>query len=642
MADILSTSATGLLAFQQALDVTSNNVANVATPGYDVESANFAEEPGQGTASGFIGSGVDVATVTRAYNALLAQQVNSSQASYSSFNTLSSWAAQIDNMLSSSSTGLTASLQSFVNALQTLSTSPSSTASGQAVLSEAQGLAQQLQSYGAQVSEAQSQVESQVESNVSEINTLASSIATVNGQIARATGANPGQTPNQLLDQLDGLVNQLSQYVTVNTVTQSDGETAVYIGSGQALVLGSTAQQLEAVPNAYNASTYDIGLKSGNSTVDITPEISGGSFGGLLTTVSQVLQPTQNALGQLSVGLATLVNQQQADGMDSTGAQGKPMFAVGGVQVLGDTNNTGSASLGVTRTNLSALTTDDYVLEYTGAGANGGWALKDQTTGQAVAMTGTGTGANPLEAVGLSIVVSGAPASNDSFLIQPTAAATEGLSMQLTSPSQIASASLVQAATGAANTGTGAISSAGVTDASTWEANAGTYTVSFTSPTQYQVLDSGGAVVASGNYTSGSPIPFEGAELTLTGAPATGDTFTVGSNSPANTGDNSNLLAMIGTLSTSTLNGGTTSLSGAANNLVTQIGTLTQQAQSNASAQQSVNQSATDSLKNATGVNLDQEAALMVQYEQAYQACAQMIQASGTMFNSLMTAMTFG
>ncbi len=641
MGDILSTSVSGLLAFQQALDVTSNNVANVGTSGYDVETANFSEEPGQGTSSGFIGSGVDVASITRAYNAVLAQQVNSSQASYSSFNTLATWAAQIDDMLSSSSTGLTASLQSFVNSLQTLSTSPSSTASGQAVLSQAQALVQQLQSYSSQVSEAQSQVESEVQSNVSEINTLASSIATVNGQIAQAVGSDPGQTPNQLLDQLDGLVNQLSQYVTVNTVSESDGEEDVYIGTGQALVLGGTAQQLTAVPNAYNASIYDIGLTSGNSTVDITSEVTGGSLGGLLATVSQVLQPTQNALGQLSIGLATLVNQQQEDGMDLTGAQGQAMFAVGGPQVLADANNTGSAQIGVTITSLSDLTADDYKLEYTGTGTNGGWQLEDETTGQAVTMTGTGTSADPLEAAGLSIVTSGTPATDDSFLIQPTAAATQGLSMVLTSPTQIASASQIQATAASGNTGTGAISSAGVTDPTDWVPD--TYTVDFTGADQYEVTNSeGDVVVPTTTYTSGTPITFDGAQLTITGAPAAGDTFTVTGNSTANTGDNSNLLAMISALSAPALNGGTTSLSGAANNLVTQIGSVTQQAQSNASAQQSVNQSATDSLNNADGVNLDQQAALMVQYEQAYQACAQMISASTTMFDSLMTAMTYG
>lgn len=642
MGDILSTSVTGLIAFQQALDVTSNNVANVATPGYDAETANFAEEPGQGFANGYIGGGVDVASITRAYNALLTQQVNGSQASYSSFNTLATQAAQIDDMLSDSSTGLTATLESFVNSLQTLSTSPGSSASGEAVLSQAQALVQQLTSYSSQVTQAGSQVESQIDSTVTQVNSLAGQIASLNGQIADGIAAS-GQTPNQLMDQRDQLINQLSQYVGVSTTAESNGAVDVYIGTGQALVLGTTAAQLTTIPSSYNASVSDIGLKSGTSTVDITGQVTGGSLGGLLAARSQVLDPTQNALGQISVALATVMNQQQQSGMDATGAQGQAMFAVGGVQVSAASSNTGSASLTVARTSLSDLTTDDYVLEYTGGATNGGWQLEDQTTGQPVAMTGTGTSADPLEAAGLSIVTSGAPAAGDSFLIQPTAGATAGLSLLLTSPSQIASESLVQASAGTANTGTGTISSAAVTDPSTWVA--GTYTVSFTSPTQYQVFDgspSSGTVVASGTYTSGQPISFDGTQLTLTGVPAANDTFTVESNDAANTGDNSNLLAMISSLSAAALNGGTTSINGAANSLVSQVGTLTEQAQSNASAQQSINQSATDSLNNADGVNLDQEAALMVQYQQAYQACAQMIQASSQMFTSLMTAITYG
>ncbi len=120
MADILSTSVTGLLAFQQALDVTSNNVSNVSTPGYSVETINLTEAPGQNIGGSYIGGGVEVSSITRAYDELLAQQVRSSQASYSSFNTLATQAGQVDNMLSDSSTGLTATLQSFVNALQTV------------------------------------------------------------------------------------------------------------------------------------------------------------------------------------------------------------------------------------------------------------------------------------------------------------------------------------------------------------------------------------------------------------------------------------------------------------------------------------------------------------------------------------------
>ena len=631
MADLLATSVSGLLAFRQALNVTSNNIANVATPGYSAETANLAEAPGQFTGAGYIGGGVDVASVTRAYNQQLAQQANTSQSSYSSYNTLATQAQQIDNMLSASSTGLSASLQSFVNALQSVSTSPTSTSARQGLLSQGQALAQQLQSYGSQIGQYGSQLEAQVSTAVTQINSLAGNIASLNQQIGAASTS--GQTPNQMLDQLDNLVNQLSKYVSVQTVTQTNGTVDVFIGSGQALVSGGNAAQLTTIPGAYNPTQLDVGLKTSSGITNLTQQMTGGELGGLLSARSQILDPTQNQLGQISVAVATIVNQLQQSGMTLNGTPGQAMFTVGAVQVLPDSGNSGSAALTVTRTSLSQLTADNYQLQYSA----GAWQLTNASTGQSVAMIGNGTSASPFQAAGLSIVVSGTPGANDSFLIQPTAGATAGLSMQLTSPSQIAAAARVQASAGAANTGTGTISTAGVTNPSTYVA--GTYTVSFTSATQYTVTNASGATVASGTYASGSPISFNGQQLTLTGSPAAGDTFTVSPNSSANTGDNSNILAMISGLSAATLNGGTTSVAGAANNLVGQIGVLTQQAQNNASAQKTVNQDATTALSNADGVNLDQQAANVLSYQQAYQAMAQIITASHQMFDSLIQAM---
>ena len=630
MADLLSTSVSGLLAFQQALDVTSNNIANASTPGYSVERANLVEAPGQSTGIGFIGSGVDVQSITRTYNEYLAQQVRSSQASYSSSNTLATQAAQIDNMLSDSSTGLTATLQSFINSLQTVASTPTSTAARQALLNQAQSLAQQLTSYSSQISQYGSQIESQLSGDVAQVNTITANIASLNQQIAAQSAT--GQTPNQLMDQRDQLITQLSQYVSVQTSTESNGAVDVYVGTGQALVTGATASKLTTVPGAYDPSQLNVAISGGGTTADITSEISGGELGGLLSARSQVLDPALNAIGQVSVAAATVVNQQQQSGMDLTGAQGQPMFSVGGVQVLPDTNNTGGASLSVTRGSLSALTTDNYKMQYAG----GSWQLTDVTTGKSVAMTGSGTFASPFQAAGLAIVTTGAPASGDSFLIQPTAAAAAGFSVLISKPSQIAAASLVQGTAGAANTGGATVASASVTNPSSWVSD--TYTVAFGAGNSYTVKNSGGTQVASGTYSSGTPISFAGAQLTLSGTPASGDTFTVSLNNPANTGDNSNILAMSDALSASALNGGTASITGAANGLISQIGVITQQAQNNATSQQTVNQNATTALNNASGVNLDKEAATMLQFQQAYQAMAQVIQASQQMFTSLITA----
>jgi flagellar hook-associated protein 1 FlgK len=630
MGDLLSTSVSGLLAFQRALDVTSNNVANAATPGYSVERAELTTQPAQATSAGYIGGGVQVATVSRSYDELLAQQVRSSQSGYSSFNTFATQAAQVDNMLSDSSTGLTVSLQNFVNALQNVANSPASTSQRQVLLSQAQALAQQLQTYDSQLTQYGANVESQIGTTVSQINTIAGNIATVNQQIAAAESGT-GQAPNDLLDQRDQLLDQLSQYVTVNTATQSDGQMNVYIGSGQALVTGSVAQQLKTITDPYDPTRADVGLVSGSTTADVTSEISGGTLGGLLSVRSQVIDAAQNSLGQISVGLASIVNQQQQAGMDLNGAQGQPMFAVGGVGTLPDVNNTGSAALTVTRTNLGALTTDNYQMRMNA----GSWQLLDTTTGQSVTMTGAGTAANPYQAAGMSIVVSGAAANGDSFELQPTAAATAGLSVLLTSPSQIAAATLVQSAAAGANTGTATISGPTVTDPTNPQLLS-TATIQFLSPTQYQINGSG-----SYTYTSGAPISANGWSVSISGTPAAGDTFSVASN-VGGVGDNSNALATIAALSAGSLNGGTTSLSGAANNLIGQVGVVTQQAQANATAQQSVNASAVDARNNLSGVNLDEEAANLVRYQQAYSAAAQMIQTSNALFNTLLTAVSRG
>ena len=568
-------------------------------------------------------------STTRAYNAQLTQQVRTSQSSYSSFNTLATQAQQIDNMLSDSTTGLSASLQNFVNALQTVSTSPTSTAARQALLNQGQSLTQQLQNYNSQIGQYSSQLESQITSDVSQINTLSTNIANLNQQIAAASAS--GQTPNQLLDQRGTLIDQLSKYISVQTVAQSNGMTDVYIGNGQALVSGGNAQQLTTIPGTYNPTQLGIGIQNSTSVTNLTTEMSGGELGGLLSARSQVLNPTQNAIGRISVAVATLINQQQTSGMTLNGTTGQPMFTVGGVQVLPASGNTGSATITASLTSLSQLTTDNYQLQYAG----GSWQLKDTTTGQSIAMTGNGTAASPFTAAGMSFVISGTPAANDSYQISPTAGATAGLTMQLTAPSQIAAASLVQASAGAANTGTGVVGSAAVTSPANYVA--GTYTVTFSSPTQYTVTN-GTSTVASGTYTSGTPISFNGQQVTLTGTPAANDTFTVSPNSTANTGDNSNVLAMISGLSSKVLSGGTASVNDVATNLISQVGVLTQQAQNNASAQQAVNQEATTSRSNATGVNLDQQAADMLRYQQAYQAMAQVISMSNQMFTSLIQA----
>ncbi len=342
---------------------------------------------------------------------------------------------------------------------------------------------------------------------------------------------------------------------------------------------------------------------------------------------SQVLDPARNALGQITVGLASVVNQQQAAGVDLNGNIGAPIFAVGGVQVETNAANTGAGTVAVTRTNVGALTTSDYILQDTA----GGWTLTNSSTGAAVTMTGAGTVASPFQADGMSIVVGGAAAVGDRFKIQPTVAATAGLSVVMTDPSKIAAASPVRATAGTANTGAATIAAPTVTNPANPQLQT-TETITFSAPNTYSI--NGGASTA---YTPGQVISLNGWSVTLSGTPAAGDTFTVAANTGAS-GDNSNALQLAAAFDQKALGNGTDSINTALGRFVGNLGTVTQQAQNDSSAQKAVNASDTQSLSNVSGVNLDEEAANMLKFQQAYQAAAQLISVANTLFETIIAA----
>jgi flagellar hook-associated protein 1 FlgK len=325
------------------------------------------------------------------------------------------------------------------------------------------------------------------------------------------------------------------------------------------------------------------------------------------------------------------MNAQNEAGLDQSGNLGGAIFAVGGVSVLPDSSNTGTATVSATVSNANAITADNYTLSYNGTD----WSLRDATSGASVALTGDGTAANPFTAAGLSIVVGGGAAqAGDSYQIEPTSGAVSGMQVLLTDPSQLAAAAPLLTAVSSTNTGTANIDQGTVATNGTWVR--GNYTLSFTGPAAYQITNSAGAVVQNGAYTSGAPITFNGITVAISGAPATGDSFSINDNA-SGTGDNRNLTTMAGLLDQSLI-GGTTSINSAVNELVTNIGIQTSQSQSGTTAQQAVLTDASNAQQSVSGVNLDEEAANLVQYQQAYQAAAQVINVSSTLFQSLLTA----
>jgi flagellar hook-associated protein 1 FlgK len=500
----------------------------------------------------------------------------------------------------------------------------------------------QFQGYQAQFNQLNTQVNGQIQAEASTVTSLAQSIANVNGQIQTATANSSGQPPNNLLDQRANLIDQLSQHVNVSTVTQTDGTVSVFVGSGQALVIGNQASTLSATADPLGSGQLDLSVQAGTGgNVDITSALSGGTIGGLLQFRTQMLDPGEGSVGQAAVTLTNLLNTQNAAGLDQNGTIGAALLAVGGPQVLASSNNTGTASISASISNLGGLTGSNYDLTYGGTS----WSLVNTSSGASTALTATPPGGGPTTLTGgpgiTLTVATGTAKAGDEFLVEPTANAVAGLSLLTTDPTKIAAAGPLITSANSANTGSAGITSATVpnTAASAWTPS--NYTISFSSPTAYTVTNAAGTAVPAvpATYTPGTAIAFEGIDVSLTGTPAANDSFSVNTNTNG-IGDNSNALLLAGIVNQKVLAGGAQSLSDAVNAYVGTVGLQTSQAQNGATAQQAVLNSAQTAQQSVQGVNLDEEAAKMLQYQQAYQAAAQVISTSKTLFDSLINAIS--
>jgi flagellar hook-associated protein 1 FlgK len=625
VADIFGISVSALQAFQQAINVVSNNVANASTPGYDRETINLTEAIPQSNGQATVGAGVQVTGVNRAFSQAAANQLNTSQSNLGQLNAIQSYTNQIDNLFGTTIGGLSTALQGFYNAFSDVANNPTSTASRQALIGQAQSVASSFQTASTELNSLNTDVNSRVTADVTQINSIAKAISSLNNQIVTGTAQDGGQPPNELLDQRDQLVSSLSQLVNISTTTDTNGALNVFIGNGQPLVLQGQVTSLTTVANQFNASQLEISNTA--SSAVLSGVITGGDLGGLLAARTQVINPALNQLGQVATAFSQTVNAQQAQGLDLSGNLGAPIFSLGAPLATGSSRNTDAVTASVTVSNVGAVTANDYVLSFVG----GVPKLTNTSDGTSVTPTGAGTALSPYTAAGISIVLSGTPANGDQFLVQPTAGAAGSLNAVLSNPSQIAAAGAVKTLAAGGNTGAASISSGAVIDATNPNLLS-TVTIAFTSPTTYTI--NGGAPNA---YTSGGNIDVNGWEVQINGAPKNGDTFTVSSNA-GGTGDNRNALAAANSQNVGVLENGTVSITGGVSAIVTGLGSQAQQINTAQAAQSAVNAQALSSVQSTSGVNLDEEAASLLQWQQSYQAAAQALAIGNSLFNTLISS----
>ncbi len=626
--NIFNIGLTGLNAAQAHLATAGHNISNAATPGYHRQRVELQTAPGQGSADGFFGAGVDISTVSRIYSSFLDNQLVAAQGRQSYLDAYRDEIAQIDNLLADTNSGLTPALSEFFNTVQEVAADPESAASRQAMLSGAQTLVGRFRALEARVSQMHEAANRQVTELVTSINGLSAEVARLNQSVVMAEAGFGGHAANDLRDQRDKVVADLIQLTGGTTVTQSDGSINVMIGNGQNIVVGSTAMALTTASSRDDSKRLDIAYASGSgSSAVITSALTGGKLGAILGFQNDTLTATLNGLGRIGIALASDFNQQHRLGQDLNGAAGGDFFTVPTPALLARVGNAGTAALTATLVDASALTISDYRIEY-GASGYTVTRLADGTASVYASL--------PQTVDGVRIALgSGAPANGDSFLLQPTRTGGRDLAVQLGDGALIAAAAPISSAANVANTGTGAISAGRVNAPPPTDPNLlQPVTITFTSAGTFDVSGTGTGNPTGVAYVSGGTIGYNGWTVSISGTPRAGDSFTIRPN-VGGVSDNRNA-TLLAALQTRISVGGSASYQGAYSQTVAAVGTQTRELQVAATAQEAFVAQTRTAQQSLSGVNLDEEAANLIRYQQMYQACGKMIEIASKLFDSLL------
>ncbi|CAL62042.1 putative flagellar hook-associated protein 1 FlgK-like [Herminiimonas arsenicoxydans] len=656
MSNLLSIAKSGLAAAHAGIATTGHNIANQATPGYSRQLVIQASLGGQNIGGGYIGNGTNVETVRRIYNDFLGAQVVSAQSSKSQLDTYYMQINKVNNMLADPSVGLSPVIADFFKGIQDLVANPGIAPSRQAMLSGAEALVARFQSLDGQLTGMRNGVNSEIAGAVTNINAYAKQIGQLNDAISKAQNGS-GQPPNDLLDQRDLLIGELAKQSKV-TLVQQDGNYNVFIGNGQPLVVGLSTYELTAVPSSTDPGRMQVGYIANGKTV-ILPEssLTGGNLGGLFEYRSKTLDPIQNSLGRIALGLASTFNEQHRLGQDQNGKFGGDFFNMATPQISSSKENTGNAKIDATINSVDKLTTSDYRLSYDGSN----YTVTRLSDNVAISASNMDFPATPIEMDGISFsmdtsVGAGTMAAGDEFIIKPTINGASGLSVLIKDIKQIAAGTPIRTNAPIANTGTGAISAGTINagfDAVTaaalpvdliYDAAANTFS-GFPAGMDVTVNVGGTKTVypaalppaeTTVPYTAGAIVSFGGAEIKISGTPADGDTFSISANTNGD-GDNRNML-LLGELQTkNVLQGGTASYNSAYSQLVSQVGNKTRELETNSLAEGALLKQMQTAQQSESGVNLDEEATNLLRYQQAYQASGKVMQAVSDMFDVLIS-----
>lgn len=590
MADILSTGSQALGAFNKALSIVSNNVANVNTPGYARQEALLSDATPTMSGGHYVGNGTSVIEVKRYAEDYLTQQLNNATSRYEQYANAHNLSSQLDAIVGSASEGISAQLVTYFQSMQNMANDPTSASTRQVVLQQGTNLISQVQAFDQVRSDLYDQTNSEIAAIMDEVDSLSDQFIALNVQMKNSKSLNGAVAPD-LLDKRDQLMLDMSKYLDVQIINKEDGTVDIYTAGGSLpLVTDNSKSGFTADWSDYRRGSevpknqelfweHPIGSRQ---FINVTNKDFGGRLGGVLDFRTSALQQSEDELGLTMVGMAALINAQHRQGYDFLGAPGEDFFSANGQtdpndffasfmqSTYVDKNNKGDAVLtvgldqsGVTASDLSGsndvaaiedvvsqLKPTRYQVLFDGTGYN----IKDLSNDEIVARSGALAPGSSITFHGLQLdLSSGTPQEGDSFIIDFYSDSLNNYKQSITDQNKIA----------------------------------------------YRGVD-------------------------------------VNTSAARGTGDNTNLQYMSLYSEKRIFYGNSEDIQGSFTAMAVHVGAYVQGAEVSMGANDALKINIQNTRDELSGVNLDEEAANLIRFQQSYQAAAQIISTAQEMFNTLM------
>ncbi|WP_461602901.1 FlgK family flagellar hook-associated protein [Aeromonas rivipollensis] len=657
--DLLGIGTSGVLAQQRLLQTTSNNIVNVNSQGYVRERTLIYTNS--------VGLGTGDMVSERVINAYAQAEVRRDTSAYHAAGSRYDQLFQLDSLLGDASNSVGTTITSYFKAFHTANESPAEVGGRKTTLSELSGMVDRFHTLSAQLDKQSDTINSTIGDETDRVNSLLNSINDLNQAIVRTQGS--PEENLMLFDQRDEAIRQLSEKMEVRTVTQPNGSMLVNMSTGHSLVLDGGVAQFKVVPGSPDSRDARLQLTLGANQANINDKDLGGAIGGLFTARND-LEPAKRELGQLAVAMADAMNQQNRLGMDLDNELGADLFSLKGSQGLPYAGNqgNGAASVNFVPGKGSEVTTFDYEVQFNSA--TGYEVFSIDGSGQ---RTSVATGTTPpakfeVAGHGIEIDLSGTPVGGDKIVLQPTKHAAAGMDQAATRPEDIALASPIKADKNSQNLGSGEIKVNSVYNTGTGS-GFGVNTLDPNAPQvikidgsgNYEVYDKNnnllGVAPASSkgqNLMSALEMPLgtpivpaltPGYDFSITGKVEANDSFTLSYNKDG-FADNGNGLALAELQNKELVrknNNAATSndkmtFNDAYSALVTGVGNKASQAKTLLQANEAKLTQSTAIFESVSGVNLEEEAANLIRFQQSYAASAQIVNTAKTIFDTLLSS----